>query len=466
MCSHRNILVWITFLLTMLVSVLACGPQDQTSELESLIPTSTAKPITTATVDPKPSPTPRATAKPLPATEPTAISAPKPTPYATPTVLSPTPVQRAHPTFTPKPKPTPTATPVALSPYGSIQTGPGVSGMKVFDRVMSQLIDDYNIPGGALAIVNDGRLVFARGYGLADIENQEPVQPDSLFRIASLSKAFTAAAILKLVETGKVDLDERAFEILDQFQEPEGTTRDPRIDQITVRQLLHHSAGWDREAAGFDPTWTPSRVALNTGAPEPIACPDVIAFMLGQPLDFEPGTQYAYSNFGYCVLGRIIEKKSGQEYEAYVKQHVLAPLEITRMQIGGSLLNQKAEDEVRYYQQPGEGTTLSVFPEGPKWVTWPYGGQYIAGKDSLGGWIASAVDLARFISGLDGSKLPSLLKTESIESMLARPDPPLTGTKSYYGFGWAVRPIGDDGRWSHSGLFNSRPENQPGTASH
>ena len=295
MCSHRNILVWITFLLTMLVSVLACGPQDQTSELESLIPTSTAKPITTATVDPKPSPTPRATAKPLPATEPTAISAPKPLLTRRQRCYhrhrASEPIRRSPPSQSPPQRP------LRSPSHLTVQSKRTWSVWYESVRPRNVPIDRRLQHPGRGTGHRQGRTVGLRqGYGLADIENQEPVQPDSLFRIASLSKAFTAAAILKLVETGKVDLDERAFEILDQFQEPEGTTRDPRIDQITVRQLLHHSAGWDREAAGFDPTWTPSRVALNTGAPEPIACPDVIPFMLGQPLDFEPGTQYAYSN--------------------------------------------------------------------------------------------------------------------------------------------------------------------------
>ena len=125
--------------------------------------------------------------------------------------------------------------------------------MEAFDRLVADLMHRYNLPGGALAIVKDGRLVFARGYGLADIQNQEPVRPDSLFRIASLSKQVTAVAVLKLVEEGKLDLDERVFEILSDFTEPEGASRDPRIAEITVRHLLHHAGGWDKEVSGFDP---------------------------------------------------------------------------------------------------------------------------------------------------------------------------------------------------------------------
>ena len=351
--------------------------------------------------------------------------------------------------------------------------------METFDRLIPAFMEKHDIPGSALAIVRDGRLVFARGYGLADIENEEPVQPDSLFRIASISKPITAVAILTLVEDGELDLDEKAFEILSSYQGPPGTTRDPRIDDVTVRQLLHHSGGWDRQAAGFDAMWIPSRVENETGAEKPVICRDVISFMLGQPLDFDPGTRYAYSNLGYCILGRIIEEKSGQPYEMYVKEHVLDKLGIADMQIGGSLVKDRTEGEVRYYEHRRMGLARSVFPEGPDRVPWSYGGYHVAGRDSLGGWIASAVDLVRLVSGLDGSKPPSPLASTTVELMLSRPQPALRDTDYYYGLGWSVRPIRDDLRWWHGGthpavmsqvfrnhdgvtwaiLFNSKPEN-------
>ena len=355
------------------------------------------------------------------------------------------------PTLSPTPPPASTATPVPLGPYGSIQTGPEVAGMEAFDRFVADLMHRYNLPGGALAIVKDARLVFARGYGLADIQNQEPVRPDSLFRIASLSKQVTAVAVLKLVEEGRLDLDEKAFEILSDFSEPEGASRDPSIGQITVRHLLHHAGGWDKEVAGFDPMWAPARIARETGAAQPISCPDVIHFMLGQPVDFDPGTRYAYANFGYCVLGRIIEKKTDQDYETYIKEHILAPTGIGSMRIGGSLLDDRADGEVRYYYHDPYRRVRSVFPDGPERVPWPYGGFYVRGKDSSGGWIASAVDVVRLVSALDGSRPPSPLLPETVDLMLSRHDPPLRDTSWYYAMGWTVRPVGDSLRWSHGG---------------
>ena len=124
--------------------------------------------------------------------------------------------------------------------------GDPVPGMEVFDNHIPVLMEEFHITGDAIAVVKDGRLVLARGYGLADVERGEPVQPDSLFRIAGVSKPITAVAVLKLVEEGRPDLEASAFRILDQFQVPEGSTTDPRIFDVTVRQLLQHSGGWTR----------------------------------------------------------------------------------------------------------------------------------------------------------------------------------------------------------------------------
>ena len=259
--------------------------------------------------------------------------------------------------------------------------------MDPYDRLISEFMDKRDLPGGAIAVVKDGRLVFARGYGLADIQSQEPIQPDSLFRIASLSKQVTAVAVLKLVEDGKLDLDARAFEILSDFREPEGSTRDPRLDQITVRHLLHHAGGWDKNES-YDPMWSVWRTEEGIGALPPITCSDVIHFMLGQPLDFDPGTRYAYANFGYCMLGRVIEAVSGQEYEEFVREHVLKPIGIARMWVGGTRLEERLDDEVRYYPWRGQDPAWSVFPDGPSQVPWPYGGfTWKARTLTAAGWV-------------------------------------------------------------------------------
>jgi len=316
---------------------------------------------------------------------------------------------------------------------GSYQFGKGR-----FDRVMIRLMEKWDIPGGALAMIQDGKIVLARGYGYADTESDELVQPDSLFRIASISKPVTAAAVLKLVENGQLELDAPAFRILDDLRPLEDAQVDSRIYRITVRQLLEHTGGWDRNSS-FDPMFMVGEIAWEMGTPAPADCATIIRYMLGQPLDFDPGSRYAYSNFGYCVLGRVIEDVSGQSYEAYVKANILKPVGIEDMRLGHSLLANRAEAEVHYYaRQPDQ--TQPVFPGIEGTVPWPYGGFNIEAMDSHGGWIASAVDLARFAYALDADNQHTVLKPETLELMLSRPDTPIwDGKSSYYALGWNVR---------------------------
>lgn len=348
------------------------------------------------------------------------------------------------------------------------------SSMASYDRVIQQLMSKWNVPGGSIAVSKDGRLVLAKAYGIADRERNLPVQPESLFRIASVSKTITAVAVLKLVEEGKLDLEAKAFGLLDNLKPVSGKTVDPRIYNITIRQLLQHSGGWDVNKS-FDPMFYPTKAALEVGAAQPATSETIIRYMLGQPLDFDPGTQFAYSNFGYCVLGRIIEKVTGQSYYDYVMDKILRPAGATSMRLGRSLENERYDGEVHYYDYEGAPMTLSVFP-GSLIVPWPYGGFDIEAMDAHGGWVATATDLLRFVTALDGGKL---IKPDTLTTMVSRPTVPLwQGSSYYYGMGWLVRPSGNTANWWHTGslpgtysivvrtfngfawaaLFNTRPK--------
>jgi N-acyl-D-amino-acid deacylase len=357
-------------------------------------------------------------------------------------------------------------------------TGRSVPELVSFDRIIPALMRKWAIPGGAVGVVKDGRLVLAHGYGWADTERRQPVEPDSLFRIASLSKALTAAAVLKLVETGKLKLDYSAFRLLDHIKPPRGAQVDKRIYDITVRQLLQHSGGWDRERS-FDPMFRSREMARSLGAPAPASTETVIRYMMGKPLQFEPGARYAYSNFGYCVLGRVIEKVSGQNYEAYVKNSVLLPAGVTSTRLGRTLPRARATKEVSYYGFNGQGLAQSVFSADRELVPWHYGGWYIEAMDAHGGWISSTVDLLRFITAVDGyGTRPDVLRPSTLKVMIYRPLPFWKGSDYWYGMGWLIRPSGGDANWWHMGsldgtstimvrahnglawvaLFNSRPK--------
>jgi N-acyl-D-amino-acid deacylase len=369
--------------------------------------------------------------------------------------------------------------PTNAGPQGEMpMTGNEIPGMASFDRIIPALMRKYQIPGGAVAVVKDERLVFARGYGWADRENREPVQPDSLFRIASLSKSLTAATILKLVEEGRLRLDDRAFRLLDDLKPAPGARVDGRIYDITIRQLLNHSGGWDRDTS-FDPMFRSQEISRSLGTSGPAGPDAIIRYMLGQPLQFTPGTKYAYSNFGYCVLGRVIERVTGQRYENFVRETMLAPGGIRCMKLGRTLTRERAPNEVRYYGFPGVGLADSVFPNIRGKVPWFYGGWYLEAMQAHGGWTASAVEMARFITDVDGRpRHQNLLNRESIRLMSARPPGLWVGIDNWYGMGWQVRAAGNDFNWWHTGsldgtttimvrayngldwvaLFNSRPK--------
>ena len=363
-------------------------------------------------------------------------------------------------------------------------TGTSTPSLHPVDQLVTNFMAKYGIPGGAFGIVKDGRLVYVRGFGYANTQSLELVQPDSLFRIASLSKSITAMAVLKLLEQGRIGLDQPAFAVLN-YPTPtySGARVDPRLGSITIRHLLNHTGGWNRNTApnpdggvGFDPTvnWT-VQAAADMRTTAPATAETVVRWMIGKPLQFDPGTQYQYSNFGYTVLGRIIEKVTGTNYEQFVRS-LLAQANITRMRIGGSRQADKLPGEVTYYDYPGSPLTRSIFPQDTGQVPWPYNFSFST-MDAHGGWVASVIDVLRFVTAIDGRPShTNLLGLATIKTMTSRPSPPWRHTdEPYYGMGWQVRDT--PGNWWHDGalpgirtemvragngfswalLFNSRP---------
>jgi len=342
-------------------------------------------------------------------------------------------------------------------------TGAAEPGMKSYDQVISDFMRKYSIPGGAVAVMRDGKLIYARGFGYADVENKTPVQPDALFRIASVSKTLTSAAIMKLVEEGKLELDDRVAPFIAYLTPPPGATVDPRWEQITIRHLLNHTGGWDRTKpnGGFDPIDRPGIAAAAVNATAPASSETLIRYMKGMPLDFNPGEKFAYSNFGYIILGRVIERVSGMPYKEYVRSRVLEPVGANRTQQGRSHMSDALPDEVKYYW-PGAGVNAplvpSVFP-GEGLVPLNYGGFHFEAGDASGGWVSSTVDLLRFLGGVDGRpNRPDVLSAELVAEMTGSGPDQCAGGACYYAFGWWVRPTQGDANWWHTGTL-------PGTTS-
>jgi len=341
------------------------------------------------------------------------------------------------------------------------ETGKSFPALASFNRLMRDFVRDNKMPGATLAVAKDGRLVYARGFGYADEMLKQPVQPDSLFRIASISKPLTAIAIIQLAENEELKLDDRIFALLPHKPHlTAGAKTDPRLNEITIRHLLQHRGGWDR-GQSFDPMFRPIQIASTLGVDSPAKPDDIIRYMMGRKLDFKPGARFAYSNFGYCLLGRAIEQVSGKNYEEYMRNEVLKPLGIRSMRIGRTLLKNRAKGEVRYHTR-GNPTAISVMEKqvGRK-VPRPYGSWYLEAMDSHGAWIASAVDLVRFGSAVEYFRKSMVLTEKSIREMVARPKDAAGYNRdgkpkaAYYGLGWSIRPVGNTGksnRWHTGGL--------------
>jgi CubicO group peptidase (beta-lactamase class C family) len=234
------------------------------------------------------------------------------------------------------------------------QTGMFVPELSIVDVDVSQFMQKWNLPGGSIAVVKDGRLIYARGFGEAD--KNTPVVPDNLFRIASLSKPITAMAVMKLIEDGLLQPESLVFGEQGILNNPEyNVIEDERIKLITVRHLLEHTAGWDREANHIgDPMFNSIKIAKERQVEAPANPVAIIQYVLSHPLDFAPGTKFSYSNIGYCIIGRVIERVTGLPYEDYVYQHILQPLGISEMRLGKNSYEGKPKKRYATMISPAE----------------------------------------------------------------------------------------------------------------
>ena len=220
--------------------------------------------------------------------------------------------------------------------------------------------------------------VYAQGYGYRDVPGigdpatLRKASQCTPFRLASVSKPVTSLAILRLLQDKKLSLNDKVFGpggILQSMSDnPKQCCpiKDNRILDVTVYHLLTHTGGWDRDldVTNADPMFQSSQVASTLGIPGPSDCEDVIFYMFGQTLQHVPGAVYAYSNFGYCILGRVIEKITGLQYEEAVRQVLLDPAGVSRdeMYIGSTQLVDIPAGESEYLC-PGCPLVGSVFSQ-------------------------------------------------------------------------------------------------------
>jgi Beta-lactamase class C and other penicillin binding proteins len=290
------------------------------------------------------------------------------------------------------------------------------------DDDIAVFMSKYNVPALSLAITRHGKLVYAKAYGYADKEKGEMATTKSLFRIASLSKWITSSAIMKLIQEGKLSMNDKVFGTgavlgTDFGTQPYGNY----ITEITIGHLLHHTGGgWGN--ASNDPMF--AQPQLNGD--------DLLTWILdNRPLNNPPGTNLEYSNVGFFILSHVIQKVTGLPYETYVKENILKPAGITNMQIGATTLSGRKPDEVKYYGSNPYG----------------YADGVITRISGAGAWLATATDLMRFLVRVDGfPTVPDMLNNDMIAEMSST-----TPASENYGCGLRVSASGN---WYHGGTYN------------
>ena len=271
-------------------------------------------------------------------------------------------------------------------------------------------------PGAAVIVVKDGRTLFRKAYGMADLELGVPLQPDMVFRLGSITKQFTAAAILMLAEEGKLSLQDPIEKHLAGYP--------TQGHVITIEHLLTHTSGI--QSYTDMPGWMTSRIQ------GPMTVTELVDGFKKEPMQFAPGEKWAYNNSGYVLLGAIVEKASGKTYEAFVRERIFQPLGMTASYYDRTepIIPKRAPGYTREGDQPRNARYLSM--------TQPY----------AAGSLASTVDdLARW----DGSLYTeTLLKKASLERAWT-PYVLKDGKPTGYGYGWGVSKLRGRRAISHGG---------------
>lgn len=260
---------------------------------------------------------------------------------------------------------------------------------------------ERGIPGLALAVAVDGKIVYSEGFGYADMEERVPVWPTTKFRIGSISKPLTATALMELVEAGKVDLDAPVQKYVPSFPDKGAV--------ITVREVAGHLAGL-RHYQGDE-----FEIQKHYGS-----VLEGLKIFENDPLVAPPGTKFSYSSYGFNLVSAVVESAAGEEFLSYMQGHVFTPLGLAHTAADQN--TQIVEQRSRFYELAKDGHA-----ENAPYVDNSY-------KWAGGGFLSTAEDLVRF-----GSTLmePGFLKAGTLKTMFT-PQRTEAGEATEYGIGWFV----------------------------
>ena len=312
------------------------------------------------------------------------------------------------------------------------------------DKKVRYYMRKWQFKGASLAIVRNDSLVYAKGYGWADEENEIEMEPGHILRMASVSKLLTATGIMVLQDKGMLSINDTVFGpsgILNDTLFTQ-TIKDKNYYKITVEHLMRHQGGFSRDPL-FSSRDVKNQLQLDH-APERA---DFYKLVLRRRLRFVPGTWQDYSNFGYLLLSEIIEKVSGKPYEQFMREEVLIPAGCYDMHISGIYYKDKYPNEVRYYTHEGDGKFVEEYNGSGKIVERCYGGNNIPLLSGAGAWCGSPIEIARLVASIDGSpEVEDIISKEAFEQMTEYFD------SSTFSLGW--NDTNPARSWSRSGTLS------------
>jgi CubicO group peptidase (beta-lactamase class C family) len=301
------------------------------------------------------------------------------------------------------------AVPVAAHAQALARPAAPVAGRYVaaVDSARALLRDSVarrGLPGLSVAVAVNGEMVWSEGFGFADLENRVPATPLTRFRVGSVSKPMTAAAIARLVEDGRLDLDAPVQRYVPGFPR-----KDPHV--VTPRLLAGHLAGIRHYRSASE--------SVDAGRKHYETVTRSLEIFSGDSLEHAPGTRYLYSSYGWNLLAAVVEGASGESFLPHVRERVFRPLGMrhTVAEHQDSII----EGRARFYDRTADGRLVNA-----PWVDNSY-------KWAGGGFIATSEDLARFGSA---HLRPGFLRAESLR-LLSTPQRTADGRETGYGVGWA-----------------------------
>lgn len=290
---------------------------------------------------------------------------------------------------------------------------------KILDRDIESFMRRWELKGGSFALMRNDSLLYAKAYGYAN--DTLKCEVDNPFRVASVSKLLTATAIMKLAEEEQLSLDSQVFGT-------EGILNDSllldlynkNLEQITVAHLLRHTAGFSSPHG--DPAFANYSIARILGTSLPLSLDDMVLYATKNRLRTRPGGSYDYSNLGYMILTKIVEKVTGQEYETYVRDSILSPAGCYEMYIGENFREERNPKEVNYYEVK-EATPVEAFDGSGRMTMKSNGGNNVTLLSGAGGWVATPTELLRFVASINGSGTKEdILTAQSIATMTTDSD--------------------------------------------